>query len=139
MSVPVSYDLPALYTYMHASLGRTADIIGWSIGAGSYEEPAIDALVLCGLTDIAEADDIPKLRAAARLAVWESVAAHTTGYHDFSEDQQTFRMHQVHIQAVAQVKAARKDAARYGVTSAAVMSSVQVTRPSPFAISEDWG
>lgn len=131
MSVPASYDANTLAEYMESVLNRTASIIGWT-APDDYAEAVNDAALLCGVDDVAGESNVGKLRAAARVALWEAVAAHTAGYHDFSEDAQSFRMHQVHQQAVAQAKQARKDAARYGV-GGAVMESVAMSRTSPFA------
>ena len=135
MAVPTTYSEEELADYMHAVLGKTASIIGWS-SPDSYDEAVTDAAIMAGVSDVASATDIPKLRACARLAVWQAVEADTVGYHDFSEDQQSFRMHQVHIQAVAKVKEARREAARHGV-NAVEMTSVTIKRISPYDVIAD--
>lgn len=134
MSVPASYTAEELADYLAAVLGKTATVLGWT--SDSYDEAINDALLLYGVDAIGDATNIGKLRACARLALWQAVEADTVGYHDFSEDQQTFRLHQVHQQATAQLKQARKEAARYGIGGLA-MSSVAMTRTSPFDVTSD--
>lgn len=134
MSVPAGYTASTLAAFMHTTLGRTASIIGWENPA-SYAEPINDALLTYGVDVIADATDVHKLRACARWAVWQAVADSTTGYHDFSEDQQSFRMHQVHLQAKATAKAAAIDAARFGVGPSALTVGIEnVNRMSPFEV-----
>jgi hypothetical protein len=134
MSVPAGYTPTTLATYMHTVLGRTAGIIGWQNPA-SYAEPINDALIAYGVDAVGSATDVDKLRACARWAVWQAVADYTAGYHDFSEDQQTFRMHQVHQQAVQRAKAAARDAAAFGAGPSALKVSVDPLRkPSPFEV-----
>lgn len=134
MAVPSSYDEHDLADYMHSVLGKTATILGWT--TDSYAEAVNDAALLYGVSDVADATDIAKLRACARLAAWQAVEADTVGYHDFSEDQQSFRMHQVHVQAVAKVKEARREAARHGVNTVA-MTTTTIRRISPYDVVED--
>lgn len=113
MSVPAAYTAEQLTTYMLAALGQTATALGWI--ADDLDEAVIDTLILYGVTEIASATDIDKLRACARLALWRAVEAATAGNIDFAEDQQSFKDSQIHAQAVEQVKRARINAAKHGV------------------------
>lgn len=135
MAVPTAYSEAQLADFMHSVLGKTASIIGWS-SPDSYTEAVYDAAIMAGVDDVADTTDVAKLRACARLAVWQAVEADTVGYHDFSEDQQSFRMHQVHIQAVAKVKEARREASRHGINAVA-MTSTTIRRISPYDMVED--
>ena len=78
MAVPTAYaterDL-ALLT--HSVLGTTATALEWLVavdGPGDYAEPINDVLIAYGATDIADATDIPKVRAIARWMVWRWAA-----------------------------------------------------------------
>lgn len=137
MSVPASYDQHEITYYMHSTLGKTAEALGWA-PPNSYEEAVTDTLLLYGVDDIASATDIEKLRACARLAAWQAVEADTAGYFQFSTDGQSFHREQIHQQATAMVKRERVKAMRYGV--GLTVSSTPVTHAhDPFVYSESEG
>lgn len=128
MTVPSSYTPEELATYMHAVLGKTARVLGWTV-QGSYDEAVNDAAILCGVSDVAAVSDIEKLRAAARLAVWRAVEADTAANFRFATDQQSFDRQQVHGHAVAMVKRARVEAMRHGVELAVTATPIRHIDP----------
>lgn len=115
MAVPTSYTDDELAGYMHAALGATAVTLGWSVVESVYAEPVNDALILYGVSDISDATDIDKLRAAARLAAWRAVAAETATNFRFRAGQQSFDRQQVHEHALAMITASRTEAMRHGI------------------------
>ena len=129
MPVPVSYTEEELVAYQHAVLGKTATVLDWTVSGGDYDEAVIDALVLYGVSTIAAATDIDKLRACARLAVWRAVAADTAGYNDVAEDQQSFKLSQVHDHAASMVKRERVNAIKYGIEYEVTVERIRHINP----------
>lgn len=84
MSVPTSYDAASLAAAMHAWLGETALSLGWSVEGGSYTDAITDTLLWYGVTDLANATNIGKVRAIARVAVWEAAASAAVSRVDWS-------------------------------------------------------
>ena len=73
MPLPTSYSETELKDYMHATLAETASVMGWSVGAGSYDEAINETLFANGVDDSAAItgwEDIRKLRFLARVEAW---------------------------------------------------------------------
>ena len=73
MAIPASYTEATLKAFLHAEAGDIASVLGWTVDGGSYDEAVNDALVGYGaddVTTITGRDNIAKLRAFARVAVW---------------------------------------------------------------------
>ena len=136
MSLPTSYDAIGLGAYMATVLGKTGTALGWET-ADDYAEAVNDALLLYGrVTDIAEATDIEKLRACARLAVWQAVEADTVAYYDLTmPDGIRAERNQIHQQSVAMVKRERARAMRHGV-GFSVTSTAVTHANDPFVYQE---
>lgn len=119
MALPASYTEITIGQYMHTLLGGVATVLGWTEpNSGSleqYSEPINDTLIMVGVDDIADATDIEKLRAAARLAVWDKVVDETATYYPFATDQQRFDRDVIHQQALGRLKEARIQAFKHGI------------------------
>jgi hypothetical protein len=113
MAIPTSYTEATLKAFMHAELREVATALGWTVVAGSYDEPLIETLLAYGVSDIVAATDIRKLRALARREVWRAVASATAGDHDFSAEGASYSRSQIHAQALAMLTRAESDAGRY--------------------------
>lgn len=113
MPVPTAYTEDSLAAFMHAALRDVATALGWSVAAGDYDEPVTDALIAYGEDDIADATDIQKLRALARVAVWQAAVDATVGDYDFSADGGSYSRSQLHAQALARLAQAQQQAAAY--------------------------
>lgn len=134
MAFPHSYDEGELASYMHAVIGKTAGVLGWT-APESYREAVNDALLAYGVTDIAEATDITRLRACARLAVWQAVADDTAAFYTFATDQQRFERRQVHEHANAMLTRARVTAMRHGI--GLTIEADPIERIDPYTVVPD--
>lgn len=130
MSIPVSYTVEELATYMHATIGpNVAAILGWE-APGSYTEIVTDAVLSYGVEDIAEADNMLKLRAIARMHVWKTVADHTVPFYDLTmPDGIRAERNQIHQQAKGAYLEARKEAMRHGTDYSVGVTSVRYDDP----------
>ena len=124
MPVPDAYTEEALAAAMNQWVSTTAVLLGWSVDDGSYDDPIIDALSWYGVTDIANATDVKKLRALARVAVWESAASALASSVDWSRGAESVRSSQAYENALKQLAAARKRAADEGYTIGPVAALV---------------
>lgn len=85
MAAPASYTEPGLALYMHATLGKVAEALGYTAPT-SYQEAVNTTLLALGLTDIAQATDMGALRAVAAREAWRKAASDAAAYFDFSAD-----------------------------------------------------
>lgn len=70
--VPVAYTRDELALFMLQTIGPAAKVLEWDTVA-SYDETVNDTLIAYGVDAIAEATNIPLLRAYARREVWRAV------------------------------------------------------------------
>lgn len=111
MAIPTSYSEETLKAFMLAALSNLGAALG--LTASSFNEAVNDALLAYGVTDIAQATDIAKLRALARVAAWQVAVSAAAGDYDFSADGGNYRRSQLHEQARKGLAAAEADAAVY--------------------------
>ena len=92
MPVPTSYTETKLALYLHGHLNQAglADMLAWSVEAGSYDEIVTDALLAYGVNDIAEATSIGKLRALGLVALWENAKTAVVAEINYSADGQSY-------------------------------------------------
>lgn len=121
MALPTAYTELALASYMLATLGEVAGVLG--VDTLEVSEAVNDALLAYGVSDIAQATDMPRLRAAARVAVWRLALARATGLYQFSADGATYNRQQVveHIRAMLQLEEA--DASALGIGTGGVWAT----------------
>lgn len=124
MAVPAAYNDNELMAFMRSTLGATATVLGWT-DLAPYQEPLNDTLIAYGVDDIADATDVQKLRALARVAVWQSVVDVTAGMSDFRMGDQSVTSSQVHMQAQQRLRHATLQALPY--TSAYAVTRTAVT------------
>lgn len=80
MPVPTAYTEDQLAEYMHSVLGQVAVALGLEAPL-SYHEAIVDTLLAYGDgVTIAQATNIKKLRALAKLKAWEVAKAHAAAY-----------------------------------------------------------
>lgn len=116
MPVPATYTEDTLAAFMHQALGGTAEALGWSVVAGSYDVAVTRALVAYGtdsISSITGLANLAKLQALALVALWESVLWATAGDYDFQADGGKYNRSQVHSQALAALQAAKAAALAY--------------------------
>ena len=112
MALPSSYTESALRDYMLASVGTVGSML--SLTASSFTEAVNDALVAYGVTDIALATNIAKLRGIAKVEAWRLIVTTTVGEYNFSADGGTYSREQLHKHAVDALARADADAVSRG-------------------------
>jgi len=96
-------------------LGTVAAALDWTVADDAVAEAVIDALLLLGVPDIAEATDIPTLRAAARLTIWRAAVGALAGQVTFSSAGSAYNLSDLQDQAERSLAVAERDAAVQGV------------------------
>ena len=114
MAAPTSYTEATLKAYMHSVLGAVATSLGWSVAGSSYDEAVNEAIIGYGVTDIANATTIQKLRALARREVWRAVMAEVSGDYDHSIGGMSVKRSQAYEQAEKQFRLAQSDCMALG-------------------------
>jgi hypothetical protein len=102
MTPPTSYTEKTLADFMHQELGKVAGILGYAVGAGdagSYAEAVNETLLNYGQTLIAEAGDMPKIRALARVEAWRKACTDLAALYQFTSDDASYERNQVFDQA----------------------------------------
>lgn len=129
MALPSSYTENTLRDYMLSVTATVAGALGWT--AVNFTEAVTDALVGYGVTDIAQATDMAKLRSLAKVEAWRAVADATVADYNFSADGGSYSRQQVHQQAVAALQRAEAEAVArgYAYAPAIVLGSLQHSDP----------
>lgn len=136
MPVPTVYSEAQLQQYMLAQTGNLGTVLGLS--ASDFVEAVTDALIAYGVTAIASATDIAKLRALATLAAWQVAVQKAAGYMEFTADGSSFKANQIHQQALASLAQAEQTAAVYGALAGYVVTTATLTWPDdPYPLPRD--
>lgn len=122
---------------------QISSVVG--LDASSFSEAVNDTLVSYGVTDIANATDIGKLRALAKVQAWQEVVNVTASEYDISRDsgesQVWDKRNQLHTNARTQLSMAQSDAERLGyVNTDSAYNTVSfgtVVYDDPYSITED--
>lgn len=112
MAIPTSYTESELRDYMLIVTGNVASAIGWT--AANFTEAVNDALIAYGVSTIASATDIAKLRGIAKVEAWRSIADATAADYQFSADGGSYNRQQIHDHAVKALERAEADAVDRG-------------------------
>jgi len=143
MAPPTAYTTAELATFALAQLDALATALAWTTASASVTEAVNDAVLAYGVADVADATDIPKLRALARVSIWRAVARATVGYYRFGADQMSFERGQVHEHALAMIGEAEREATALGVgvgSSLIVATVVRDSDSDPYAAHpSQWG
>lgn len=116
MAAPSSYTEETFRAYLDTALGAVADVLGWTTGAGDYDEAVNETLLAYGVDDITSVrgrDNIRALRALGRAEIWRAVVAETASDFDFRADGGDYKRSQIHTQAVEALRRAEDEAALY--------------------------
>lgn len=111
MPIPSEYNERELADYMCSCLAGLGEILCWSVET-DYREAVTDTLLAYGVSDISTISgtaNLRKLRALAKVIIWERVVAATVGDYDFSADGASFKRSQLHQQAQTMVSQARSE------------------------------
>lgn len=98
MTIPAAYTEAALAIFMHSQIGDFPAMFGWvtpTVNAGAYQEAVNDCLIEYGVSEIAQATNIKKLRALATVAAWKKVLRQLPTYYQFQADGSTFNRQQM--------------------------------------------
>lgn len=142
MPAPTTYSEALLADYQVSALGDLAAVLGWDAGSSQVLEAVNDALLDYGASDIASitgSDNLRKLRALGRVAIWRAVAGATAGFYSFTDvAQQKFDRDKVHKQAVEMLEVAQSEARALGADPTYSVSILSVRRTDdPYAVLPD--
>lgn len=84
MPVPTAYTESTLTAFLLGELGNVGTVLGWDSDQGAQQlaEAVTDTLLLLDVTDLADAPDIPKLRALGRVAIWRQARNSAAALYD---------------------------------------------------------
>lgn len=135
MPLPSSYTEDGFKAYLHGRLNRggVADAFGWTVASGSYDEVVNDVLLAYGVTDIAEATDVAKLRALGNLALWQAAKEAAVLEVDYSADGTSFSREAIFKHIEAMLGQARYDAIPYADDGVYSVDIYGVSRSDPYS------
>lgn len=134
MAVPTSYSEGALAQYMHTVLGAVATALGFDVSGGDYDEAVTETLFAYGVSAIASAADIQKLRALARREAWRLAMNETAGDFDFRADGGQYSRSQFHKQCKEAFESAELEALPYDTVRWAVEVGTVEDAYDPYAV-----
>ena len=115
MAAPSSYTEETLAAYMLTCLSKVAAVLGWTT-LGDVQEAVNDTLLAYGVGDISAATDVIKLRALARVAIWQQAVASLAAGYDFSADGGSYSRSQLQAMAARALEQAQTLAMPYDAT-----------------------
>lgn len=138
MAAPTAYTEATLATFMLAELGDVAGVLEWT--AQSHVQEAInEALLVYGVSTIADATDITRLRALARRQVWRSAINSLTTRYDFSNPEGEYKRSQMVKAAATRLAQAESDAMPYDPNIGAAIVTSITSSADPYTIDEsEW-
>lgn len=112
MPVPTVYTEQTLAEFMMQELKNSASDLGWTTADpdGDYQEAITETLLLYGVADVSEATNIRKVRALARVAIWESATKASVPNTDSSQDGMSNSDSQVYDHSYAMWEEAKQQA-----------------------------
>jgi hypothetical protein len=110
MPVPTSYTEAQLAAFMHSQLGDFPALFGWTSDLANYQETVNETMIAYGVSTIASATNIQKLRALARVEAWKQVLAKLANKHGFQADGATFNRQQMYEMAKQNLDKVETDA-----------------------------
>ena len=108
MAIPSSYTEAELKTYMVSCLGDVATVLGVTVD--DLDEAVNDVLIAYGITDIANAADIAKLRALAKAQAWTVASTNAAALHDIKDADVTYSLSQLRMNIAGNLYSAKLDA-----------------------------
>lgn len=115
MPVPASYTENALAYFIVVELSEVATSLGWDAASFQVREAVTDALLAYGVSDIASATDVQKLRAFARVMGWRAAVQALSARYDFSTGNHRFSRSQQAKAAESALAVAEREARPYGL------------------------
>lgn len=116
MPVVTSYTEATLATFMvGGSRAETAAALSWTTASGAITEAVGRAERLLGVSDVADATDMAKVEAVARLVFWRAAKAGLTPAADWAVDNESLKKSQLWEHAKAMVLDAEAECADLGI------------------------
>lgn len=116
MPIPTTYSEETLAIFLDTALGAVADVLGWTVEIGSYDEIVNETLLAYGQTDLTQVTgtaNLRKLRALGRRELWRAVVEQTSAKYDIKEDNASLSRSQIHKMALESLGKAEAEAAEY--------------------------
>jgi len=113
MAVPTAYTEDEFAGFLHGELGDVAAALDWSVASGDYDEIINETLISYDADDIADVDEIGRLRALGRVALWKAALYSLAARYDFEADGGRYDRSQMHDMAKRNLMMAEDDALRY--------------------------
>ena len=136
MALPASYSESTLKTYMTTSLGPLAGALG--LVDSDMAEPLNDVLTAYGVEDIADATNLPKLRALARVHALRKAQVTAAAWTDFTADGASFSRSQVAAALREMLAQAEASALQYSEDYAILTGQMSyANNPYPFDSNDD--
>ncbi len=133
MPSPTVYTEARLAIFMIVELSDVATALQWDAQTAQIEESVNDALSSYGVSDIADATDVPKLRAIARVMAWRAAVKALSSRFDFSSGQHSFKRSQMVTAARQALDDAESIASDYGLSAGQIrISQIEYTE-NPYA------
>lgn len=135
MAMPTAYTESSLISYMRTITKAVSESL--NLNSGDFQEAVNDVLDVYGVDDIADATDISKLRALAKVAAWRTVndLLITTAY-DFSADGGSYKLSQMKEGAEKALELAEQAAAEAGYSVGYAIEIGTLTRPNDPYVSD---
>lgn len=131
MPAPTSYSETDLALYMHEYVlggdDGTAGALGWADDDSRYTYAVANTLRAYGVSLIADATDMAKLEALARVEAWRAVVQATAAEHDYASGTADFKRSQINAQARAALADAEGAAFAYTSLYSVGVSAVRNT------------
>jgi hypothetical protein len=122
MPLPTYYTEVSLSEFAHACVEGVADVLGWTVEAGSYQEVLHEVLLVLGGRDLVSyvsSGELAFLRAVTRREAWRGVLAELVSKYRFGADFQSYDRQQMYAMA-------EKELARASAAAAAAADAIGV-------------
>ena len=136
MALPTIYTDATLKSYMLAYLGASGTTLGLTVD--SFAESINDVLLAYGVTTLALATDVAKVRALARVAAVQTAQTVAATWYDFTADGASFSRSQVVKALASLLTLAESEAMSYSATYTIGVGSMSYPAdPYPLPVT-DW-
>ncbi len=122
MPVPTAYTEETFAQYLHKTLSRAAEELGWldggGQGVGDYGEIINDTLIACQAGDIADLvgrSNVQKLRVVGRYYAWRAAVEALVVEHNLAADGASLQREAVFAQAKSMLDRVAEEAAVYEI------------------------
>lgn len=137
MTIPASYTAPALATWLTTQVYDFGKFLLPTSGskttvAAVIEANVVDNVVMAyGKTDIADCDDIKKLRLLGRIEVWKAICSSLALNEGFSDGESTYYAPEAYEIALKNLRQAEADGMQY-TASYAITSGKLIWKDDPY-------